>query len=236
MVTGGARGLGGVISRRLAAEGYDLWINYRESEEEAEALRAEIEQGGGRARTVAFDVGDPDQVERRLVPLLADEGPLDVLVNNAGASSDGYLMMLPESDWRRVMRTNLDGLFLVTRACLKGMVRARGGRVVNIGSLAGERGNVGQVAYAASKAGIAGATRALALETARWGILVNAVSPGPLEIGMAADLDRAELEDRIPLGRVGRAEEVAGVVAFLCSGDATYITGQVIPVNGGMGL
>ncbi|MFO8071296.1 MAG: SDR family NAD(P)-dependent oxidoreductase [Polyangia bacterium] len=236
MVTGGARGLGGVISRRLAAEGYDLWINYRESENEAEALQAEIERGGGRARTVRFDVGDPDQVEQRLVPLLADEGPLDVLVNNAGASSDGYLMMLPESEWRRVMRTNLDGLFLVTRACLKGMVRARGGRVVNIGSLSGERGNVGQVAYAASKAGIAGATRALALEMARWGILVNAVSPGPLEIGMAADLDRAELEKQIPLGRVGKAEEVAGVVAFLCSEDASYITGQVIPVNGGMGL
>jgi len=171
-----------------------------------------------------------------LVPLLADEGPLDVLINNAGVTADGYMMMLPADDWQRVLATNLGGFFLTTRACLKGMVRARRGRVINIGSLAGERGNVGQVAYAASKAGLAGATRALALEMARWNILVNAVSPGPLDGGMAADLDAEQIAAQIPLGRLGGVDEVAGVVAFLCSPDAGYITGQVIAVNGGMGL
>jgi len=145
-------------------------------------------------------------------------------------------MLLPDNDWSEVIDVNLGGFFRVTRACLKGMVTKRAGRIVNVGSLAGERGNVGQVAYAASKAGLAGATRALALEMARWNILVNVVSPGPLEVGMAADMDTDTLLKEIPLGRLGRAEEVAGVVSFLCSDDASYITGQVIPVNGGMGM
>ena len=236
LVTGASRGLGRAIARRLAADGYETWINYLSSEGDARELLDEIEAAGGSVRLVRFDVADEQQVESELVPLLADHGPLDVLVNNAGIAADGYLMMLPADDWERVLSTNLGGFFLTTRACLKGMVRARSGRVINIGSLAGERGNIGQVAYAASKAGLAGATRALALEMARWNILVNAVSPGPLDTGMAADIDSDELVKQIPLGRLGRAEEVAGVVSFLCSTDASYITGQTISVNGGMGI
>jgi 3-oxoacyl-[acyl-carrier protein] reductase len=146
------------------------------------------------------------------------------------------MMMLPDDRWDEVVDVNLSGFFRVTRACLKGMVQKRGGRVINIGSLSGEIGNIGQVAYAASKAGLNGATRALAKEMARWNILVNTVSPGPLDVGMASEIDEDKLKEVIPLGRLGRAEEVAGVVSFLCSDDATYITGQVIQVNGGMGV
>ena len=236
LVTGAARGLGRAIAARLAREGYEVWINYSRSKDAAGELLGEIEAAGGRGRLVGFDVADAAAVEGELVPRLAKDGPLDVLVNNAGVSSDGYLMMLPEADWDRVMAVNLRGFYLVTRACLKGMVRARGGRVITIGSLAGERGNAGQVPYAASKAGLAGATRALALEMARWSIRVNLVSPGPLDVGMAQDLDADALRKQIPLGRLGTAEDVAGAVAFLCSDDAAYLTGQVISVNGGMGL
>jgi len=228
--------VGRAIARRLAADGYEVWINYLASEDRARELLGEIEAAGGRGRLARFDVSSEQQVESELVPLLADHGPIDVLVNNAGVAADGYLMMLPADDWERVLRVNLGGFFLTTRACLKGMVRTRSGRVINIGSLAGERGNVGQVAYAASKAGLAGATRALALEMARWNILVNAVSPGPLDTGIAAGLDQGAIVERIPLGRLGTADEVAGVVSFLCSRDASYITGQTISVNGGMGL
>ncbi len=236
LVTGAARGLGRAIAARLARDGFEVWINYSRSEAEARELLAAIEAGGGRGRLVPFDVSDAAGVDAALVPALQEHGPVDVLVNNAGVSADGYMMMLPVGDWERVIRVNLGGMFLVTRACLKGMVQQRRGRVVNIGSLAGERGNVGQTAYAASKAGIAGATRALALEMARWNILVNTVSPGPLDVGMAGELGAEKLLPLIPLGRLGRAEEVAGVVSFLCSEDAGYITGQTIPVNGGMGL
>jgi 3-oxoacyl-[acyl-carrier protein] reductase len=236
LVTGAARGLGSAIAKRLASDGFEVWINYSRSEAEARELLESIEAGGGSGRLLPFDVSDEEAVNATLVPALQEHGPLDVLVNNAGVSADGYLMLLPADDWERVLRVNLGGMFLVTRACLKGMVQRRGGRVINIGSLAGERGNVGQAAYAASKAGIVGATRALALEMARWNILVNTVSPGPLDVGMAAGLDAGRLLPLIPLGRLGRAEEVAGVVSFLCTDDAGFITGQVIPVNGGMGL
>jgi 3-oxoacyl-[acyl-carrier protein] reductase len=157
-------------------------------------------------------------------------------VNNAAVSSEGYMMMQPSSAWQEVVSTNLGGFFLTTRACLKGMVAARQGRIVNIGSLAGARADVGQVAYAATKAALEGATRALAMEMARWNILVNTVAPGPLTCGMADKLPKDKLEPQIPLRRFGEPEEVAGAVSFLCGPDATYITGQVLAVNGGMGM
>jgi len=236
LVTGAGRGLGRAIARRLASDGHEVWINYSQSEDDARSLLAEIEGEGGRARLVPFDVSSEREVQERLVPALDEHGPLDVLVNNAGVASSGYMMMLGFEDWERVTAVNLGGLFLVTRACLKGMVEQRSGRVINIGSLAGAKGNVGQVAYAATKAGVEGATRALALEMARWSILVNTVAPGPLEVGMASDLDPAKILPLVPLGRLGRAEEVAGVVSFLCSEDSSFVTGQVIAVNGGMGM
>lgn len=236
LVTGAGTGLGRAIARRLADDGYEIWIHYRSSSDEARTLLAEVEETGGKGRLACFDVSDEDKVNRILAPMLSEHGPLDVLVNNAGVTANSYMMMQPAREWNQVMSVNLGGFFLVTRACLKGMIGEKSGRIVNIGSLAGERGNIGQVAYAASKAGLAGATRALALEVARWNILVNAVSPGPLDVGMAADLDPSKIEPQIPLGRVGRVKEVAGVVSFLCSEDSAYMTGQVISVNGGMGL
>ncbi len=237
LVTGASGVLGSAVAKRLAGEGYEVWLHYRTGEAEARALAQAIEEdGGGSARVVGFDVTDASQIEQTLVPLLSEHGPIDVLVNNAAVTSQGYMAMLPESRWDEVLSVNLGGFFLVTRAVLKGMMRTRAGRIVNIGSLAGARSGVGQVAYAASKAGLEGATRALAMEVARWNILVNTVAPGPLTAGMADELDAAELQKQIPLGRLGDPVEVAGVVAFLCGDDASYITGQVISVNGGMGM
>ena len=236
LVTGAGRGLGRAMALRLAADGHEIWAHYHASEAEAKGLLAQIEARGGRARLVRFDVSSEEEVAACLLPLINEHGPVEALVNNAGATATGYLAMLSAEDWRRVLAVNLDGFFFVTRACLKGIIAQRKGRVVNIASLAGERGNVGQVAYAASKAGLIGATKALALEMARWNVLVNAVSPGPLDVGMAAGLDPEKLRPLIPLGRVGTADEVAGAVSFLLSADATYITGQVISVNGGMGM
>jgi 3-oxoacyl-[acyl-carrier protein] reductase len=236
LVTGASRGLGEAIAKRLASDGFEVWIHYRQNEDQAEKVLREIESSGGKGRLVQLDVSDAKEIEQKLFPILSKEGPLDVLVNNAGVTAEGYMMMMPQDKWDEVMDVNLGGFFLVTRACLKGMVEKRGGRVVNICSLAGERADVGQVAYAASKAGIAGATRALAMEMARWNILVNAVSPGPLDVGMATGLDPKKILPHIPLGRVGTADEAAGAVSFLCSEDASYITGQIIRVNGGMGM
>ena len=228
--------MGQAMARRLAADGLEVWIHFNAGKEGAEAVLEEILEAGGSGRLVQFDLRQADHIDRVLIPLLTKEGPVDVLVNNAGISNDGYMMMQPDDAWNEVMDVNLGGFFRVTRACLRGMVEKRSGRVVNIGSLSGQLGNIGQVAYSASKAGLEGATRALAREMSRWNILVNAVSPGPLEVGMASNLDGDALKSMIPLGRLGTAEEVAGVVSFLCSKDATYITGQVISVNGGMGM
>ena len=236
LVTGASGGVGQAIAKRLAADGFEVWLHFSANREGADSALSEILEAGGSGRLVQFDVRSMEAIDDVLVPLLSKEGPVDVLVNNAGVSSDGYMMMLPDDKWDQVVDVNLNGFFRVTRACLKGMVQKRGGRVINIGSLSGEVGNIGQVAYAASKAGLNGATRALAKEMARWNILVNTVSPGPLEVGMASEIEDEKLKEVIPLGRLGRAEEVAGVVSFLCSEDATYITGQVLQVNGGLGV
>jgi 3-oxoacyl-[acyl-carrier protein] reductase len=236
LITGSSGGLGRAIATRLAQDGFEVWLHYRSREDQARQLAEEIAQAGGLARVLQFDVSSETDVERVLIPALSADGPLDVLVNNAAGSSEGYMMMQPATAWQEVIASNLNGFFLVTRACLKGMVAARQGRVISIGSLAGSRPDIGQVAYAATKAGLEGATRALAMEMARWNILVNTVAPGPLTCGMAEKLPKDKIEPLIPLRRFGRPEEVAGVVSFLCGKDATYITGQVIAVNGGMGM
>ncbi len=236
LITGAAGALGQAIAFRLAEDGYEVWLHYSKNREGVISLLRAIEEKGGVGKTIGFDIRSQQQIDSELLPLLSKEGPLDILVNNAGIPSEGYMMMMPEDMWEAVIDTNLTGFFRVTRACLKGMVQKRSGRVINIGSLAGAKAAIGQSAYAAAKAGLEGASRALAQEMARWNILVNTVAPGPLDNGMASTEQHEKYIKEIPLGRLGRTEEVAGVVSFLCSKDASYITGQVISVNGGMGM
>jgi 3-oxoacyl-[acyl-carrier protein] reductase len=236
LITGASGALGRAVSLRLARDGFDVWLHYAKNRQAAENLLLAVKEQGGTGRLVQFDIRNQSQIDDVLIPLLSENGPLDVLVNNAGIPSEGYMMMMPASMWEEVISVNLTGFFRVTRACLKGMMQKRSGRIINIGSLAGAKGTVGQTAYAAAKAGLEGATRALAQETARWNILVNTVAPGPLDDGMASADQHEKFIQEIPLKRLGRPEEAAGAVAFLCSEDATYITGQVISVNGGMGM
>ncbi len=233
LITGAGRGLGRGIALRLAGEGYDIWANYRSDSVSAESLKSKIESMGRKCELLKFDVGDEAAVKESLGKKLETAIP-EVLVNNAGFSKDGLLMWMPEEDWHSVLNVSLSGFYNITKSVLFGMMEKRRGKIINIVSTAGENGLPGQVNYSAAKAGIIGATKSLAKEVARRGILVNAVSPGFINTDMTADLPRAELEKNIPLERFGEVKEVAGVVSFLCSDDASYITGQVISVNGGM--
>jgi 3-oxoacyl-[acyl-carrier protein] reductase len=233
LVTGAGRGIGAAICRRLAMAGYDIWANYRSNHEAAAALKAEVEKIGRKCTLACFDVCVEQEVKSKLEPLLAEAVP-DVLVNNAGFNKDSLLMWMKQEEWQRVMDVNLLGFFLVTRAVLFGMLQRRSGRIINIASVSGQAGNRGQVNYAAAKAGIIGATKALALEVCKKGVIVNCVSPGIIETEMTAGLHLKEILSSIPAGRFGTPDEVAAVVEFLCSENAAYIVGQVISVNGGL--
>ncbi|NQU45110.1 3-oxoacyl-ACP reductase FabG [bacterium] len=233
LITGASRGLGRAIALRLAREGYDIWANYRSAHEAAHELQAQIEETGRTCRLLPFDVCDEKQVAEALDPLLSETTP-DVLINNAGFSKDTLMMWMSTEEWQSVTDVSLRGFFLVTKAVLLGMMKRRSGRIVNIASTSGQTGLPGQSNYAAAKAGLIGATRALAAEVVKRGVLVNAVAPGFIETEMTQDLPREQIIGRIPLGRLGRPEDVAGAVAFLCSHDADYIVGQVINVNGGI--
>jgi 3-oxoacyl-[acyl-carrier protein] reductase len=234
IVTGGGRGIGRAISLELARAGHYVVINYRADQAAAEQTLAAIKSAGGAGEIVAFDVADGEAVKAVLGELLKRHRTIDVLVNNAGVTADGLFAMMPEKDWHKVVATTLDGFYNVTKPVVMRMVARKRGSIVTIASVSGLIANRGQVNYSAAKAGVMGASRSLAAEVARLGIRVNVVAPGFIETDMTRGLKLEEIVKVIPLQRIGRPEEVAKVVRFLASDDASYITGQVISVNGGM--
>lgn len=233
LVTGASKGIGAAIARELAQDGFCVWINYRTDHDAAQRLADSITHSGGRCQLLPFDVADADETTQSLEPLLAERVPY-VLVNNAGFARDGIMAMMSQRDWQQVMDVHLNGFFNVTRLVVARMLKKRCGRIINIVSTSAETGVAGQVNYSAAKAGLIGATRSLAAEVARRNILVNAVSPGFIETDMVSHLPKEQILPNIPLGRFGTPEEVSGLVGFLCSKRAGYITGQVFSVNGGV--
>jgi len=236
LVTGGSRGIGKATSIKLAQMGYHVLLNYRSNDSEAMSTKTEIESQGGNATLMKFDVTSKQQVEEVLVAWI-DKNPkeeLAILVNNAGINSDALLMWMTDDQWKNVIDTNLNGFFYVTRAVLNGMLVRKYGRIINIVSLSGLRGMPGQTNYSAAKAGIIGATRVLAQEVARRGVTVNAVAPGFIRSDMTKDLNEKELANVIPMKRFGTSEEVAELVGFIASEKSSYITGEVISINGGI--
>ena len=234
LVTGASRGIGAAIAEALAAAGHPVIINYRSEHTSAEGVAARIREAGGVATLACFDVADAAASAAAMAEILADPAPLGVIVNNAGVARDNPLPALEREDWDLVLRTTLDGFYNVTRPAIMPMVRRRWGRIINMSSVSAVLGNRGQVAYAAAKAGIIGATKSLALELARRNITVNAVAPGLIETDMIKDVPLEHVMPRIPAQRLGQPHEVAAVVAFLASDAASYVTGQVIGINGGM--
>lgn len=237
LITGASRGIGRAIAMRLAQKGYTILLNYRSNTEKAEETKLAIEAKGGKAELMPFDVANASDVDAA-IDQWEEKHPgewIGCLVNNAGIRRDNAMFMMSDEEFHSVMNTTLDGFFLVTRRLLKHMMpRKHGGRIVNIASLSGQKGMPGQVNYSAAKAALIGATKALAQEVAVRNVTVNAVAPGFIETDMTADLDQDNLKKLVPVGRFGRAEEVAALVDFLCSDDAAYITGQAIGINGGL--
>lgn len=232
LVTGASKGIGAAIAVDLARNGFDIWLNFRGDRKGAEGVAVEIEKVGAQCTLLPFDVADGEAVKTALDPLLMDQVPF-VLVNNAGFARDGLMIWMNEGEWKDVLGVHLDGFFHVTRLILVNMLKKRRGRIINIVSTSGETGIAGQVNYSAAKAGLIGATKSLAAEVAKRNVLVNAVSPGFIETEMTRDLPVERILPMIPLGRIGRPEEVSGMVSFLCSEKASYITGQVFSINGG---
>jgi len=232
LVTGASKGIGAAIALELARNGFDIWLNYGRDHQAATQVAAEIEALGVTCKLLPFDVADSEAVKAALEPLLDEAAPF-VLVNNAGFAKDALLLWMTQEEWRDVLAVHLDGFYNVTKPMVNTMVKKRRGRIINIVSTSGESGIPGQVNYSAAKAGLIGATRSLAAEVAKRNVLVNAVSPGFIDTEMLKDLPKERILPMIPLGRLGTVEEVAGLVAFLASDKATYITGQVFAVNGG---
>jgi len=237
IVTGGSRGIGRSAAEALAAQGAYVVLSYVRGEAEARAAVEAIQAKGGKAEAIGFDVADMAAAEAAITDAAKRLGRLDALVANAGISVDGLLLRVKEDELDRLFAVNVKGSIACARAAIKVMMRARTGRVVFLSSVVGEMGNVGQTAYAATKAALLGVTKSLAREYASRGITVNAVTPGFIETDMTSTIT-AEMKESflkgIPLGRMGRSEEVAAAIAFLCSDEASYVTGQTLRVNGGM--
>jgi 3-oxoacyl-[acyl-carrier protein] reductase len=237
IVTGGGRGIGRAIAGRLAGEGANLAISYRSNEIAAEEAAQKVRAAGVRCELFKGDVSSPEDVEALFTGVRDAFGRVDILVNNAGITRDNLVMRMNEGEFDDVLRTNLRGTYLCTRAALRPMIRARWGRIVNVSSVVGLVGNAGQANYAASKAGIIGLTKSVAREVAQRSITVNAVAPGYVETELTGGLPekvKEQIREQIPAGRFGEPEEVAEVVAFLVAEEAGYVTGQTIAVDGGM--
>ena len=237
LITGGTKGIGKQIAIILAKAGYDIAINYRSQSPEVEQTKQEIEKEGRKVLLVKADVSKSEECKCMCEQIINKWGKIDILVNNAGITKDGLLIRMKDDDFESVIRTNLIGTYNVSKGVVPYMIRQKKGKIINISSVVGVSGNAGQCNYAASKAGIIGFTKSLAKEVASRGILVNAVAPGFIKTSMTEVLSetvKENIKNQIPLKRMGTAEEVAKVVKFLASEDSSYITGQVILVDGGM--
>ena len=236
LVTGGSRGIGRAICIKLATLGYNILLNYKSNDEEANKTVGLIEQKNASAQLLKFDVADRLETDKVLGGWIEahPENTIEVLVNNAGTRQDALLMWMTPDEWKNVLGSSLDAFYNVTRLAVKGMLTKRYGRIINVVSLSGIKGMPGQTNYSAAKAGVIGATKALAQEVARRGVTVNAVAPGFIRTDMTRDLKEAELVKLIPMQRFGEPDEVAEAVAFLASPQASYITASVLSINGGL--
>jgi 3-oxoacyl-[acyl-carrier protein] reductase len=234
LVTGGGRGIGRAICLELAKSGAHVAVNFRSNKTAAEETLGLIQQAGGTGETICFDVANQTETERNIEGLLTRHEAIDILVNNAGETADNLFALMSLEEWMKVLNTSLQGFYNVTKPVLMKMVTRKQGCIVTISSVSARLGQRGQTNYSAAKAGLEGASRSLASEVARLGIRVNVVAPGLIQTEMIENVPKEVIKQIIPMGRVGLPEEIAKVVRFLCSDEASYITGQVISVNGGM--
>ena len=234
LVTGASGGIGKAIAIALAQTGRFVYLNFNSNRKKAKAVLEDIISKGGNGALLQFDVSCQEESEKAIKKIIMEKGKIDILVNNAGIRDDMLMVWMKKENWQTVLDTNLTGFFNVTRLVVKNMLSKRFGRIINISSTSGQTGQAGQVNYSASKAGLIGATKALAREIAKRNITVNAVAPGFIETEMIDGLPLKEIAKTIPAGRLGKPCEVAATVLFLCSKDAGYITGQVIGINGGI--